>query len=185
MDWSDLGKVIEPLAPILGGVLGGPAGSAAGAVVGGILGKALGTDATPDAIANAIQADPDGAGQKIGQAETDHGASVAEMEARMLDTINATMREELKSEHWVSWAWRPLFGLTFNLVWTLHGIMIGIAMWNKDFTVISRIPDLTIFYGVAGAAVGIYAWRRTDEKKAGIAGPLTTIASAVSKAVKK
>ncbi|MCA0404842.1 MAG: hypothetical protein LCH39_01650 [Proteobacteria bacterium] len=188
MDWTDLAKILSPLAPLLGGVLGGPAGAAAGSVVGGIVGKALGVEPEPGAIADAIKADPEGAREKLAQADADHGASVIEMEARMLDTINATMREEMKSEHWLAWCWRPLFGITFNLVWTIHGLLIGWCMWQRDFSVIARIPDLTVFYGVAGAAVGIYAWRRTDEKKLGIAGPVISIANAattIAKAVKK
>ena len=185
MDWSDLGKIVTPLAPVLGGILGGPAGSAAGSVVGGILGKALGTEPTPDAIAGAMQADPAAAGQVVSQVEADHGASLAEMEARMLDTINATMREELKSEHWVAWAWRPVFGLAFAFVWTMHGTAIGLALWVRDYSVVARIPDLTIFYGVAAAVVGVSAWGRTKEKLAGVAGPLSTIVDVVSKAVKK
>jgi len=106
----------------------------------------------------------------------------------MIDTINGTMREEMKHEDWIVRGWRPLFGITFNLVWTIHGLLIAWCMWQRDFTVISRIPDLTVFYGVAGAAVGIYAWRRTDEKKAGLAGPVSSItsaATAIAKAAKK
>jgi hypothetical protein len=33
--------------------------------------------------------------------------------AKELETVNATMREESKSEHWMQWAWRPLIGMTF------------------------------------------------------------------------
>lgn len=184
LEWSDLGKIISTSAPVLGGFLAGPAGAKGGAVVGSILGSVLGVPPTPDAIAEAYQKDPD-AEAKVMQAEADHGASVAEMEAKMLETVNATMREEIKSEHWVAWAWRPVFGLAFAGVWTLHGTAIGLALWVRDYTVISRIPDLTVFYGVAAAVVGVSAWGRTKEKLAGAAGPLSTIVDVVSKAVKK
>ena len=184
MEWSDLAKLISPLAPILGGVIGGPAGAAAGSIAGDLLGKALGVEPTPEAIADAIRNDPSAPG-KIANVEEQHAASLVEMEAKILDTINGTMRQEMQSEHWIIWCWRPLFGITFNLVWTLHGILIGWCMWQRDFSVISRIPDLTVFYGVAGAAVGIYAWRRTDEKKLGIAGPMQAVAAVVKKAVSK
>lgn len=32
-----------------------------------------------------------------------------------IESINATMREEAKSEHWAQWLWRPCVGFTFCL----------------------------------------------------------------------
>jgi hypothetical protein len=61
-------------------------------------------------------------------------------------------------------------------------------MWARDYSALSRIPDLTIFYGVAAAVVGVSAWGRTREKLAGVAGPVSSIANAataIAKAVRK
>ncbi len=195
MDWSDLGKVIEPLAPILGGVLGGPAGSAAGAVVGGIIGKALGVDPTPESVAEAIKADPDGAGQKIAKAEADHGASIAEMEARMMETINATMREEMKSEGWLTRNWRPLHGVEFTAEMAGFAYLIGRALYIGGPTAtatISNIMDLWVLltaYGSARLAIlGVHAHGRTQEKIASSAaspGSIGAIVDAVAKVIKK
>ncbi len=33
--------------------------------------------------------------------------------SQQMETINATMREEAKSEHWMQWSWRPSIGFTF------------------------------------------------------------------------
>lgn len=41
-----------------------------------------------------------------------------------LETVNATMREEAKSEHLLQWAWRPVVGLTFAAVIINNYILI-------------------------------------------------------------
>src|SRR4051812_25835474 len=50
------------------------------------------------------------------QAETEKAKIEVAFEAEMskqLETVNATMREEAKSEHWLVWSWRPFIGFTF------------------------------------------------------------------------
>jgi hypothetical protein len=54
MNWSDIGKAVGSVAPVVGGLLGGPAGAAVGSLVAGV----LGTDKTPDAVNAALAADP-------------------------------------------------------------------------------------------------------------------------------
>ena len=49
---------------------------------------------------------------KVTLALQDYDLKVRQAEAQSLETINATMREEAKSEHWMVWSWRPLFGYT-------------------------------------------------------------------------
>lgn len=41
-------------------------------------------------------------------------AKFAEVEAQLMESVNATMREESKSEHWMQWSWRPMVGFTFS-----------------------------------------------------------------------
>lgn len=36
-----------------------------------------------------------------------------EIQSKELETINETIRQEGKSEHWIVWSWRPLIGFTF------------------------------------------------------------------------
>src|SRR3989304_5630336 len=42
-----------------------------------------------------------------------------------LETVNSTMREEAKSEHWAQWLWRPLVGFTFCVVIINNYILVG------------------------------------------------------------
>ena len=39
-----------------------------------------------------------------------------EMNARLVESVNATMRAEAGAEHWATWLWRPIVGLTFSAV---------------------------------------------------------------------
>ena len=45
----------------------------------------------------------------------DHEARMAEIDARKLATVNATMQAESKSEKWPQYSWRPFNGFTFPL----------------------------------------------------------------------
>lgn len=40
-------------------------------------------------------------------------AQIEEIRAKELETVNQTIREEGKSEHWMVWSWRPSIGFTF------------------------------------------------------------------------
>lgn len=54
MEWSDLGKRLVNLAPMIGTALGGPAG----ATIGAIVASTLGTNPTPEEVAKKLQGDP-------------------------------------------------------------------------------------------------------------------------------
>lgn len=79
--------------------------------------------------------------------------------------INATMREEAKSEHWMQWSWRPLVGFTFagviinNYILIPYGKVIGLGIQPLD------IPSelwgaMLVVLGVAAGTRGIEKWQR-------------------------
>lgn len=122
MDWKDVGKIIGPLAPTLGGILGDlipiPGGGMIGTAAGNLIAAALGVDPTPDAVGNAIQNDPNAAA-KIQAAETEAQAkwpAIAEIakaqyaaNAAQSESINATIRaEDTAKVPW--WHWRHQLG---------------------------------------------------------------------------
>ncbi len=49
----------------------------------------------------------------------------AEQLTAQMETINATMREEAKSEKWAQWLWRPIIGFTFSAVIINNFILVG------------------------------------------------------------
>lgn len=54
MNWSDVGKTVARVAPILGTVLGGPVGAVAGAA-GSLLGSFLGVEPEPETVMAALK----------------------------------------------------------------------------------------------------------------------------------
>ncbi len=188
MDWT---KIAGPLAQVgataLGTLIGGPAGAVIGNVVGPAIAAALGVE-TPEQVAELAAKAPDDVRSAAATAEAlpDVRAAIAEADARMLAEINATMRAESSSEGWLQRTWRPAFGLSFAFVWTLHGLALAHALFTRQFEIIAKIPDLTVFYGVAGAVVGVYAWKRTEEKlaapPAGLPGVMGSAIGTLAKA---
>lgn len=75
-----------------------------------------------------------------------------------MDSVNQTMREEAKSEHFIQYAWRPIVGLTFSSViinnyillpylvdYGLKPIDLPSALWNS----------ILVILGVAAGTRGI------------------------------
>ena len=85
MKWSDISKVLGPVAPIVGGLIGGPAGAGIGSVISGLLGVAN----KPDAVIDALKSDPD-ALVKIKQYEIDHKYDLQKIQ---LETVKANLAD--------------------------------------------------------------------------------------------
>lgn len=135
MDWKDVGKIVAPLAPTLGGILGDlipiPGGGMIGTAAGNLIAAALGVDPTPDAVSNAIQNDPN-AVAKIQAAETEAQAkwpAIAEIakaqyaaNAAQSESINQTIRAEAEAKvPW--WHWRHQLGYVV-LLYALQQIFL-------------------------------------------------------------
>ena len=108
MEWSDLGKTVAKVAPILGGVIGGPIGAIAGAA-GALVGSFLGVEPSPDAIANAL-ADP-GTLVKLKQLESDERQRLLEWQSTQLnaelENVKSAREREValaQAGHGASWA---------------------------------------------------------------------------------
>lgn len=166
-NWKDIaGPLAKVGAPVLGTLIGGPAGAAMGKVAGEVLAGALGVPAEPEAVAEAIAANPDKAAAIANS--PDMAAAIEQAHADMLKTVNETYRMELQQESWVVRYWRPACGWCLAIVWTVHGLAIGKAIWLKEFEIIKAIADLMVFYIVMGGVTGTAVWGRTKEKLAGV-----------------
>src|SRR4030067_595017 len=53
---------------------------------------------------------------KIQQAMQDYEVKMSDIAAKQIESVNATMREESKSDHWIQFSWRPTIGFTFAAV---------------------------------------------------------------------
>ncbi len=89
----------------------------------------------------------------------------AEQLSAQMETINATMREESKSEHFMTYAWRPLIGFTFAAILINNFILIG---YLKQYGVqIIEIPGevWNAILVILGAASAFRGWKSVEEVK--------------------
>ncbi|MBW2081675.1 MAG: hypothetical protein JRI39_00980 [Deltaproteobacteria bacterium] len=182
MDWEDLGKkIIELGAPLLGGTLGGPGGATLGAMVA----RAVGAEAdVPKDIYEKIEANPDAA-VKLRELELKHEETLQELALKRVQVeaerdlgaireVNATMREEARSEHWPQYSWRPFNGFSFPLaVMCIYFVLPLLRV---------TVPQVPQWVWVGWLSIlGVSAYHRGKEKrtKAGEQSP-GLIAGAIS-----
>lgn len=187
-EWTDVGKLIAPLAPTIGGLLGGlipfPGGGLAGQALGNIIARQFGVEPTPDAVGNAVlSANNEVAIAKL-RAATEEAKvqwpAIADMEkARLhyeeiaLSQVNVTARAELLVESKFKTWWRPMNG------WVLAGenaslglmLLVGLveaAMRSPQLlnTMQNSWPLIATVLGIPAAVVGVTVFSRTQEKVA-------------------
>lgn len=179
MKWSDLGRAVADFAPALGTALGGPLGGGLGSVIANV----FGTEEEPGAVLQAIKTDPNAAvklqeiqsNERIKINESIASIKLAEIDnaTKQMQTVNETMRAESKSEHWMQWAWRPLWGIisasAFFVVCCFVGYLAYEAVMGGKPEALSMIPQLvgafTMLFGVPGAILGVASWHRGLEKR--------------------
>lgn len=82
-----------------------------------------------------------------------------------METVNATMRAETQSQHFISYAWRPIIGFTFAFVIINNYIVIpylapyGIVSINMP----SEIWNAILV--ILGAASALRGWKQVEEAK--------------------
>jgi|SRR3972149_852692 len=75
-----------------------------GGILGGVVDVLKSTGVIPDPALKA----------KLQEMLLKQQISLEEIWAKQIESVNATMREEAKSEHWMQWSWRPTVGFTFS-----------------------------------------------------------------------
>ena len=198
MDWKDVAGVVKKAAPLLGAALapvtGGASVMAGGAVNMLLSAFGVGGDASPEELMATMQADPEMV-VKLRQIEADNRVALAkialdrdrlaidekrlgvEQEMAALAEVNKTMRAEAKSEHWIQYSWRPLWGIISAGAFAVVCLGVCILAWRAiktgDAQFIGTIPMLvgafTTLFSIPGAILGISAWGRNKlkEKTAG------------------
>ena len=94
MDWGEVGKLVAPMAPTIGGILGGfipvPGGAILGKVAGNVIATALGVPPTPEAVHNAVTTGDAATVQaKLTAAEAEMNAEVEKFKASVEDIQDA------------------------------------------------------------------------------------------------
>ena len=105
----------------------------------------------------------------VTEAKANLEARIVEAESRAQEAVNATMRAEAASEHWLQWSWRPLVGYSF--VATIANNYILMPYFQKYLTPIA-IPA-EVFYawlailGVTAGFRGMKQWQQTKNGNGG------------------
>jgi hypothetical protein len=166
-------RLIAHGAPVLKGILenvvGGVGGRLAGAVV-DELASSLGVAPTEEAVAEAIERDPDGASAVIERVETDM-ARIAEAGRDALVSYHGVLLEDAKAEGWLASRWRPIFAMVYSLCFLMLSTTLCRALWTAEVNALTAFATLTgfliFFYSTGAAVLGVYVWKRSDEKVAG------------------
>lgn len=121
-------------------------------------------------IIESFVADPDKkleAMTKLKELELSHEKNMAEIDvkleeidAKKIESVNQTMREESKSEHFMQWAWRPSVGFMFVLI-GLNNYVVLPYFKNKGLLPID-IPS-EMFMAIL-AILGVASWHRGVKK---------------------
>ena len=161
LSWSDVGKAIAGVAPILGTALGGPAG----AIVGSMVASALGTDSTPEAVTQAMAADPTSAA-KILQMQNTHEEALNKMQTDYATAIvnaqGGVIKAEASSGSWLAANWRPILMLSFTAIIVVNYLVVPIAQWfGVSEAPLILPPDM---WALLKIGVGGYIVGRSGEK---------------------
>lgn len=196
MDWKDVGAVVAPLAPTLGGILGGlipvPGGATIGEWAGRVVASSLGVDPTPDAVNNAIvNGDPATVQAQLSAAESEAVAkwqAQADVGKTQVEAVNETIRAEAAKVDgwWGSWRMLLAWSLFFEtLMWPPFIMyLIGWKAGIGDLVQASGI--ITTWWAARFGLLGVHVWTGSNERQTAITGQpvkgvLATVATAITK----
>lgn len=199
MDWKDIGKLVAPIAPVLGTILGGPLGGVAGSLLGGFLGLGGSGSANPiidaDTVGKLIEKGGDAVIAAITSAEQEAAArwgyltTAIQEDTKQGQAINETMRAEVAAGvSW--WHWRHLLGYCVVL-WTLAPLpLLTWSLWRADGATVQSVINLATallpYFTIIAALLGYVAADTTRRVTTAITGEhaptlVTTAIQAITK----
>ncbi len=185
--WEKVGSMIASFAPIIGGALAGPGG----AVVGKIVADKLRVSPVPDVVQGALE--------NMSHAERD-GLRELEQSYALANSVNVTMRTEVKSEDQYVRRWRPTFGYVMAISWGLEFLIVVVCcLWatymaatgdaNAGETVFLGMVDIiqasVILWGFALPVIGVAVHQRSKDKARALGIDPGSIISKVAKTLQK
>ncbi len=184
MTWKDVGKAFKIYSPMLASAVAGPLGPIAGGAI-SLVTSALGMDenSTPIQVLQEITKNPgklnelkkleENNKQEIQKMLIESGRVRMQEESKRILTVNQTMQAEAKSEHWIQWSWRPVWGLvsaaSFMGVIILIGIICYQAISKDNLPALNAIPLIigafTTLFSIPAGILGIAAYGRNKLKE--------------------
>ena len=143
----------------------------------GVVGAIEGLGNTASNIISKFKADPTKVleyEKELEQAKINASLRIQELDnqaeeiyAKELESVNQTMREEAKSEHWLVWTWRPFIGLTFCAILINNYILL--PYFKKHGMEVIVVPGdvwsaILVILGVASAGRSVTSWQKQKNK---------------------
>lgn len=186
--YGQLVTVLANFAPQIVTLLGGKkAGEVAEKVI-DIAKDVTGIDDPAQAV-DAIQRNPELAFKfqevlankevELARIDADVSKAYFAAETEIAKSVNETMREEAKSEHWAQWLWRPSVGFSFAAGLTASFLVVlmayvAVIFFGKDVQLLTHIPSfltaMAALLGIAMPILGVSAYTRGKEKLAKLGG---------------
>ncbi|WP_346915072.1 3TM-type holin [uncultured Roseibium sp.] len=173
-----IGIALDVGATVLGKVLrqrGGAAGTVAADIADTAvrsIANTLGVEPTEEAIADHFEKDPYATTEAIRTVNADLGA-MAQAASDAVQSYHRVIAADAQSEKLLNRIWRPLNGILFAVACFALVLSFVRLMWVGD---VQTIANASVSYGFLGTVlgtwagvVGVYVWKRTDEKKASAA----------------
>lgn len=182
MSWKKVARLAGRFAPVLGRVLAGPGGQVAGEIVA----AALGVEAKPEKVLEAIeqQADADHVLRtielqnhaRLTELALLHEQAIVAQAVQATNSVNATMRAEMKAEHWFYRSWRPAYGWLIGLCFGAIIFNALALVWIRPHVLpvlINFINSTVVLWSFAFGVLGVYVHKRSADKQllAGISPP--------------
>jgi len=177
MTLAEVGRTVAQFAPMLGKLLPIPGAG----IAGDLIASAFGVENTPDAIHQAITSDPNAA-IKLAAIEGDNRALLQKQlltaETARIQTVNATMQAEAKSEHWAQWGWRPFWGFASGAAFFAVAVLVCLlayrAVIGGDPKAMAMIPSLLgnfpLLFATPAAILGVSAYHRGKQQREAVTG---------------
>jgi len=169
-----------------------PLGPVVGSVVGNLMRKVVGADPEDtdfEAMAEQIMGSPElrlkleelaiereRVELEREKARYDMERSRLESDTARIQHVNATMQAEAGADDKWTRRWRPYWGFVAGTCWGLLALSFAFMVVLKatgagdvqssDITSLgTAFEDMTVFFGIAGAILGVTAWGRSQEKR--------------------
>jgi len=102
---------------------------------------------------------------KIQQAMQDYEVKMSDIAAKQIESVNATMREESKSAHWIQFSWRPTIGFTFAAVIINNYILLPYFSKIGITPISIPVEVWTAILVILGAAAATRGWKKITRNK--------------------
>ena len=149
---------IKSVAPTVAGTVANGFVPGSGSMVENLMRSVTGdNDSDIETVAGKICSDPNLFLQVQSRA-MEHEEKMADIEAKKLESVNQTMREESKSEHWPQYSWRPFNGFSFPPV--IFCIYFILPLLGKT------VPDVPYWIWAGWLSIlGVATWGRNQLKR--------------------